>query len=80
MMNEFYMEMEVGEASPLSFFSFSSSSPGFLPALLALAVNFEGEAYLPVLLGDWPGSFDGDMPWFWPTIVIFFLRPGDSVS
>ena len=43
-MNEFCMEIDVGEASPLSLLSFSSF-PSFLfgdfPALLALAVNFE---------------------------------------
>ena len=60
MMNEFCIEMEVGEARPLSFFSFSSSSPGFFPALLALAVNLDGD--LLVLFGDWVGSLDGDMP------------------
>jgi len=62
MMKEFCIEIEVGEARPLSFFSFSSSSPGFFPALLALAVNFEGDAALPVLFGDWPGILDGDKP------------------
>jgi len=52
MMNEFYIEIEVGEARPLSFFSVVSSSPGFFPALLALAVNLDGEDDLRVLLGD----------------------------
>jgi len=43
-MNEFCIEIDVGEARPLSLLSFSSF-PSFLfgdfPALLALAVSFE---------------------------------------
>ena len=53
MMKLFYIEIEVGEARPLSFFSFSSSSPFtaafFLEGdLAALAVDFI------VLVGDFP--------------------------
>ena len=57
MMTAFCIEMEVGEASPLSFLSFDSTAPsplffGDFPALLALAVNFEGEALDGFLDGD----------------------------
>ena len=57
MMKEFCIEIDVGEARPLSFFS-SSSSPVFLVDFLALEVNLDGEAALPVLFP--PGILDGD--------------------
>jgi len=84
MMNEFCIEIEVGEASPLSFLSFDSVSPDFfgdLPALLALAVNFEGDLLL-VLFGDpkvYPPILLGELP---PIVICFFIpfKPGDSVS
>ena len=87
MMNEFYMEMEVGDANPLSFLSLESppASPAFfgdLPALLALAVNFEGEFEVYFLEGDAkfaPPILVGELP---PAIVACFLilRPGESYS
>ena len=87
MMNEFYIEIEVGDANPLSFLSLESppASPAFfgdLPALLALAVNFEGEEFLMFLFGDpnvWPPTLLGEFP----PIVPYFLNPfnpGESCS
>jgi len=86
MMKEFCIEIEVGDASPLSFLSlgYSVPSPAFFgdfPALLALAVNLVGEA-LFFLEGEAkfpPPSFVGELP---PAIVACFLilRPGESCS
>jgi len=39
-----------------------SSSPGFLPALLAFAVNLDGDGALAVLFGYCPGNLVGDIP------------------
>ena len=87
MMNEFCIEIEVGEASPLSVLSFYSAAPyplffGDFPALLALAVNFEGEAFAGFLDGDAnvpPPTFAGEFP---PAKVACFLilSPGESCS
>ena len=88
MMNEFYMEMEVGDANPLSFLSLESppASPAFfgdLPALLALAVNFEGEVFFKFLFGDpnvWPPILLGDCPAIVPYFLKLFFNPGESCS
>jgi len=88
MMKEFCIEIEVGEANPLSFLSLDSPtapSPAFFgdfPALLALAVNFEGEFEVYFLEGDAkfaPPILVGELP---PAIVACFLilRPGESYS
>lgn len=73
-MNVFCIEIEVGEAKPLSFESLSSPWSFLLwtlPAILAFVVSFYGD--LPVFDGDpyWLPSLVGDPP---------FLRPGDSIS
>ena len=64
MMKLFCMEIEVGDARPLSFFSDSSVEPasafffGDLPTFLVvfldglLEVNLDGEPYDPTLVGD----------------------------
>lgn len=47
MMKEFCIEMEVGDANPLSFFSFGSTSAYFLVGdLLAVLLSFPGEDFM----------------------------------
>lgn len=86
MINEFCMEMEVGEARPLSFFSsLCSAAPSFFFCgdfpLLSLVVSLVGllvgllalvpKVYLPALVGEASLAM---VPCFWRE----FLRPGDS--
>lgn len=75
------MEMEVGEARPLSFLPSSSLSTSFfllgdLPGLLSLVVNFVG------LLLEFPNfpTFVGDSAFWLSVLYLLIFNDGDSAS
>ena len=80
MIKLFYIEIDVGLASPLSFSSLPSAPFfGLLPAFLALAVKFNlapvfvGELNLPVLVGEL-AAIVADFSY----LIVFLLCPGES--